>query len=187
MNLHVVSSNGLWEFQLGSGFDEDVPFGVTLNQTILVPFPLESCLSGAFQVSRPCIRQILGYLLASPWRMLDCCSGPCTPTGSGTVFYLMRRSRRGAPSFISELLTGILLYTSTAQTSRAMLEVRFECPTNPGATRQFKCPSSSRPPLSFLGYDAFSVDVTSNMKASSNELILAVYDPSDEGYQGMLE
>ena len=32
--------NGLWEFQLAADGDP-VPFGVTLNQTILVPFPLE--------------------------------------------------------------------------------------------------------------------------------------------------
>lgn len=34
------------------------------------------------------------------------------------------------------------------------------------------------------GYDAFSVDVSSGVKATSNELVLAVYDPSDKGYQG---
>jgi len=32
--------------------------------------------------------------------------------------------------------------------------------------------------------DAFSVDVSSGAKATSNELVLAVYDPSDKGYQG---
>jgi len=41
--------NGLWEFQLADGFSDPIPFGKTLNQTILVPFPLEACLSGAFQ------------------------------------------------------------------------------------------------------------------------------------------
>ena len=52
-----VNLNGLWEFSLAAGhqdaqkngvFDDPVPFGATLNQTILVPFPLEACLSGAF-------------------------------------------------------------------------------------------------------------------------------------------
>ena len=39
--------NGLWEFALAKGGDP-IPFGQTLSQTILVPFPLEACLSGAF-------------------------------------------------------------------------------------------------------------------------------------------
>lgn len=43
-----LSLNGLWEFQLAGGFSDAIPFGRTLNQTILVPFPLEACLSGAF-------------------------------------------------------------------------------------------------------------------------------------------
>ena len=42
------SLNGLWEFGLRNALD-GVPFGETLPQTILVPFPLESCLSGAFR------------------------------------------------------------------------------------------------------------------------------------------
>ena len=43
-----VNLNGLWEHELGSSFADPVPFGRTLNNTILVPFPLEACLSGAF-------------------------------------------------------------------------------------------------------------------------------------------
>ena len=31
------------------------------------------------------------------------------------------------------------------------------------------------------GYDGFSYDLSSNLKATVNELIVAVYDPSDEG------
>ena len=44
-----TSLSGLWEFELASGFDDALPVGRTLNQTILVPFPLEACLSGAFR------------------------------------------------------------------------------------------------------------------------------------------
>lgn len=44
----VLVLNGLWEFDLAKAGDAP-PFGQTLSQTILVPFPLESCLSGAFQ------------------------------------------------------------------------------------------------------------------------------------------
>lgn len=43
-----INMNGLWEHQLGNGLSEAPPFGVQLNNTILVPFPLEACLSGAF-------------------------------------------------------------------------------------------------------------------------------------------
>ena len=42
-----VNANGLWEFELGAP-DDAPPFNRTLKQTILVPFPLEACLSGAF-------------------------------------------------------------------------------------------------------------------------------------------
>jgi hypothetical protein len=60
--------NGLWEFQLANGhgdtnhdaiFDDPIPFNQTLNTTILVPFPLESCLSGAF--SWPLYSQFMFY------------------------------------------------------------------------------------------------------------------------------
>ena len=44
--------NGLWEFQ--SVTDGERPtFGVTLNETILVPFPVESCLSGLKDATDP--------------------------------------------------------------------------------------------------------------------------------------
>ncbi len=43
-----LNLNGLWEHELGNGWGDTVPFGRTLNSTILVPFPLEACLSGAF-------------------------------------------------------------------------------------------------------------------------------------------
>ena len=45
-----TNMNGLWQFELAAEADgANPPFGVELKQTILVPFPLESCLSGAFQ------------------------------------------------------------------------------------------------------------------------------------------
>ena len=44
-----TSLDSLWEFELASSFDDPLPVGRTLNQTILVPFPLEACLSGAFR------------------------------------------------------------------------------------------------------------------------------------------
>jgi hypothetical protein len=42
-----VSLNGLWQFEACPGYGcGPPPFGRTLNETILVPFPVESCLSG---------------------------------------------------------------------------------------------------------------------------------------------
>ena len=40
-----VNLNGLWEFQPGKS-DDNTPFGKTLSQKILVPYPVESAISG---------------------------------------------------------------------------------------------------------------------------------------------
>jgi hypothetical protein len=40
--------NGLWEYAPGTGTDSP-PFGKALNGSILVPFPVESCLSGVME------------------------------------------------------------------------------------------------------------------------------------------
>jgi hypothetical protein len=45
-----LSLNGLWEFQAGSA-DEAAPVGKTLAKKILVPFPIESSLSGVMQMN----------------------------------------------------------------------------------------------------------------------------------------
>eukprot|EP01116_Phalansterium_solitarium_P001107 TRINITY_DN10887_c0_g1_i1.p1 TRINITY_DN10887_c0_g1~~TRINITY_DN10887_c0_g1_i1.p1 ORF type:complete len:694 (-),score=219.41 TRINITY_DN10887_c0_g1_i1:208-2289(-) len=47
-NVTWQNLNGLWEFQPGSASDQP-PFGQQLSGTILVPFPVESCLSGVGQ------------------------------------------------------------------------------------------------------------------------------------------
>lgn len=57
------------------------------------------------------------------------------------------------------------------------------CAPSTRAWRQAQGPPAPPHTHTLAGYDAFSVDVTAGMKSSSNELILAVYDPSDEGYQ----
>lgn len=38
--------NGLWELQEVSSMSEEPPFGQTLKERVLVPFPIESDLSG---------------------------------------------------------------------------------------------------------------------------------------------
>ena len=122
--------NGLWEFQLGSGFAEAVPFGQTLNQTILVPFPLESCLSGAFRW--PAYSKFLWYRL-----LFD------APFSSGNTL----------------LHFGAVDWNTTVYLNGKMLGNHLG------------------------GYDGVSFDLTSGLLPTNNELILAVYDPSDDGFQ----
>ncbi len=44
-----LNLNGVWEYQPGTAADEAAPFGRTLNSTILVPYPVESALSGVME------------------------------------------------------------------------------------------------------------------------------------------
>jgi len=138
----AVIANGLWEFQLGKGhrdanhngvFDEPVPFGVTLNQTILVPFPLEACLSGAF--AWPAYSQYLWY------RLLFDAPFPSVSNGATLLHF------------------GAVDWNTTVYLNNQVV----------GSHQG--------------GYDGFSFDVTAFLKPAGNELILAVYDPSDEGFQ----
>jgi hypothetical protein len=132
--------NGLWEFELAAGhvdaarngvFDTPPPFGRTLNQTILVPFPLESCLSGAY--AWPAYSHFLFYraLFDAP------------PPAGGAVTLLH---------------FGAVDWNATIYVNGAQLL------THVG------------------GYDGFSVPLA-NLAAANNELIVAVYDPSETGYQ----
>ena len=138
----MVNANGLWEFQLGNGhtgpnkegiFDDAVPFGTTLNQTILVPFPLEACLSGAF--AWPLYSKFLWY------RLLFDAPFPAVADGATLLHF------------------GAVDWNTTVYLNGAMVGNHLG------------------------GYDGFSFDVTSFLKPTSNELILAVFDPSDDGYQ----
>ena len=136
--------NGLWEFSLARGhvdaerrgvFDDPVPFGVTLNQTILVPFPLEACLSGAFA-----------------W-----------PLYSGFLFYRLLFDAPAASADTSTTVTmlrfGAVDWNTTVYLNGALVGRHIG------------------------GYDEFSFDVGAQLRAVSNELILAVFDPSDKGDQ----
>jgi hypothetical protein len=44
-----LNLNGVWEFQPGNGPDEPTPTGKTLSRSILVPYPVESALSGVME------------------------------------------------------------------------------------------------------------------------------------------
>src|SRR5580704_3126428 len=43
-----LNLNGIWQFQPGAT-DDPVPTGVTLSNQILVPYPMESAISGVMQ------------------------------------------------------------------------------------------------------------------------------------------
>lgn len=121
--------NGLWEFALAKGGDP-IPFGQTLSQTILVPFPLEACLSGAFA-----------------W-----------PTYSKYFFYRLLFDAPAAPANSDFLLHfGAVDWQTTVYLNGAPLG------NHSG------------------GYDGFVFRAP--LLAKSNELIVSVYDPSDEGFQ----
>ncbi len=126
-----VNLNGLWEFELASGFSDPIPFGRTLNQTILVPFPLESCLSGAFS-----------------W-----------PTYSKWMFYRLLFDAPFAAGNSTLLHFGAVDWNATVYLNGQMLANHIG------------------------GYAGIDIDITPSIQASNNELIVAVYDPSDEGYQ----
>ena len=115
-------------------FDDPVPFGKTLNATILVPFPMEACLSGAFQW--PLYSQFMYYRT-----LFDAPSGAM------------------AEGFNVLLHFGAVDWNTTVYLNGVQLSV---------------------PHLG--GYDGFSYQLPL-LKTLSNELILAVFDPSDLGYQ----
>ena len=121
--------NGLWEFALAKENDP-IPFGQTLAQTILVPFPLEACLSGAF--TWPTYSKYMFYRL-----LFD---APSAPAGSDFLIHF------GAVDWqASVYLNGALLGNHSG------------------------------------GYDGFTF--RASLLAKSNELIVSVFDPSDEGFQ----
>lgn len=125
-----LNLNGLWEFQLASA-DDAIPFGVTLNQTILVPFPLEACLSGAF--AWPAYSKYLFYRV-----LFD---APALAAGTTLLHF-------GAVDWNTTVyLNGVAVGSHVG------------------------------------GYDGFSFDVSAQLAATDNELIVSVYDPSDDGAQ----
>lgn len=58
-----LNLNGLWEWQPWNNDVQNPPFGKTLNGSILVPFPVESCLSGVAPQSSDEIVENMFYRL----------------------------------------------------------------------------------------------------------------------------
>jgi hypothetical protein len=121
-----LNLNGLWQWQNGSAYDAP-PFGKNFTQQILVPFPVESCLSG------------LGFTTKYQWYRL--------------VF--------NAPWSSGETLIhfGAVDWETTVYVNKEIVG------THEG------------------GYDPFTFTITDYLMPTGNELLVYVYDPSDDGFQ----
>ncbi len=127
-NSSWINLNGLWEFEPGQA-QQPPPFGRTLNGTILVPFPVESCLSGVGQTY-----QYMWYRL-----LFD------TPHG----FSLPRT----------------LLHFGAVDWQTQVWVNQVPVGNHTG------------------GFDRFQFEASGALHPTGNELLVFVYDPSDEGFQ----
>ena len=134
-----MSLNGLWEIEPAPAApDAPPPFGATLASQILVPFPIESCLSGlgvnTTAGARAFQRAWYRTVFDDPW------AGD--GDGHATLLHF------GAVDWNASVwLNGALLGTHVG------------------------------------GYDGFDFDASAALVAEGNELIVGVFDPSDDGAQ----
>lgn len=137
----AVSLNGLWEFQpFTPKPGQRPPFGTSLNGTILVPFPVESCLSGARNQSS---------------------STDDVPPTYQNVWY--RTTVRTSAAALAATTT--LLHFGAVDWQAVGFVNGIWVGSHEG------------------GYDSFSFDITAALKAGTNEIFVAVYDPSNAGRQ----
>jgi beta-galactosidase/beta-glucuronidase len=122
------SLNGVWEFAPANE-GEPPPFGQGLAERVLVPFPIESALSGV-QRHHDRMWYRRGFTLPEAW------AGRRIQLNFGAVDW------------------EAAVYVNGQQV---------------GSHRG--------------GYDAFSFDITPQLRAGANELIVGVYDPTDRGEQ----
>ena len=132
-----MSLNGLWEIEPAAP-DAPPPFGRELEREILVPFPIESCLSGlgvnTTDGARAFQRAWYRTVFDDPWR--------ADADGHATLLHF------GAVDWNASVwLNGALLGTHVG------------------------------------GFDGFDLDASAALVASGNELLVGVFDPSDEGAQ----
>ncbi|HEX3628315.1 MAG TPA: LamG-like jellyroll fold domain-containing protein [Verrucomicrobiae bacterium] len=123
-----LNLNGIWQFQPGATNDS-VPTGVTLSNQILVPYPMESAISG-----------VMHYYEFSWYRRTF--TVPSTWSGKKIILHLDAVDWR-ATVYVNGQQVGV----------------------HSG------------------GYDPFSYDITPYLNAGSNELIIGVYSPVDNGGQ----
>ena len=127
---------GLWEWEATTadttgGWTGAPPFGKTLAGSILVPFPVESCLSGVAPNSSKAI-------VKSMW-------------------YRLTFDAKRAAAHATLLHFGAVDWQATVFLNGKQIG------NNTG------------------GYNGFDFDISSGVKASGNELLVYVYDPSDSG------
>ncbi|HWY29583.1 MAG TPA: LamG-like jellyroll fold domain-containing protein [Candidatus Acidoferrum sp.] len=121
-----LNLNGIWQFQPGATNDP-VPTGQTLSSQILVPYPMESAISGVMQYSEfSWYRQL--FKVPSAW------------SGKQIILHLDAVNWR-TTLYVNGQLAGV----------------------HAG------------------GYDPFSYNITPYLNGGTNELILQVYSPEDNG------
>lgn len=120
--------NGLWQYVLGKN-QENAPFGTDLQQEILVPFALESSLSGVKK-------------------------------RADSLWY---RHTFEVPENWGD--QRVLLHFGAVDWESTVFINGTEVGNHKG------------------GYDSFSYDITDHLKDGSNELVVKVFDPTDDGNQ----
>jgi hypothetical protein len=111
-----LNLNGLWEFEIASSLagtpTNPIPFGRSLNRTILIPYPPESCLSGVgafedYPISTPNFtytwsRLVFDSLLVSQTKVLtiEACDWNCTVWLNGVE---VARHTGGYDSFLADI------------------------------------------------------------------------------------
>ena len=123
-----MNLNGIWQFQAGATNDP-VPVGQTLSSQILVPYPMESAISGIMQYSEFSWYRRM-FTVPSAW------------SGKRIILHLDAVDWQ-ATVYVNGQKVG----------------------THKG------------------GYDPFSYDITSFLNSGTNELIVHVYSPEDNGSQ----
>jgi hypothetical protein len=124
-----LNLNGIWEYQPGTGADETPPFSQTLAGAILVPYPVESALSGVMEHhDRLWYRRMLK--IPAGWR------------GRQILLHF------GAVDWESEVFV-----------------------------------NGRSAGVHLGGYDPFTYDITSMLSGKDDELVVRVFDPTQNGGQ----
>ncbi len=126
---HWLNLNGIWQFQPGTNSSDPVPTNHTLASSILVPFPMESAISGVMQYS------------AWSW---------------------YRRTFTIPTNWPGQ---HVILHLDAVTWQTTVYVNGKDVGTHKG------------------GYDPFSYDITGYLNGGTNELILRVYSPEDNGGQ----
>lgn len=180
----LTSSVGLWQFQPGAA-NQSPPFNKTLSTQILVPFPVESCLSG---IGAPTKRLFIVLMLLQVRTISTCGTASCSTSHRRSC-----RAPRASCSTLAPWTGKCVLF--------AHLYVDFCTQTNVYINGKLLGTHEG-------GYDGFSFDITANVRSDhplshtpmhllhtyvaacmsqvqhlNNELIVGVYDPSDLGSQ----